>query len=184
MYIILELLSTSPQAQPLSLSDIPTYKTQDPRSGTKVLITSMAPFTPYVFLQCPCTDTSTPVRRLGEGVSANEEENDEDERAFDPRAPRSNYSLYPPEHLLYCADCQQIRCPRCALDEIVSWFCPNCLFEVPSGTVKSEGTRYDSYFCLRIWLLTLMADAHAVASNALYAQRLSPSVVQKHHPKD
>jgi dynactin-4 len=24
----------------------------------------------------------------------------------------------------------------------VTWFCPNCLFEVPSSTVRSEGNRY------------------------------------------
>lgn len=103
---------------------------------------SMASFTPYTYLQCPCTSTSKPVQHPGENTPDSEEDNDEDERAFDPRAPRANYSLYPLEHLLYCEDCHQIRCPRCVLDEIVTWYCPNCLFEVPSSTVKSEGTRY------------------------------------------
>lgn len=28
------------------------------------------------------------------------------------------------------------------LDEIVTHYCPNCLFEVPNSIVKSEGTRY------------------------------------------
>merc|ERR1712093_812756 len=94
----------------------------------------------YTYFQCPCTDTSTPTRRLGEDSPIPAEENSEDDdRTFDPRAPRANYSLYPLEHLLYCEDCHQIRCPRCVLDEIVTWYCPNCLFEVPSSTVKTEG---------------------------------------------
>ncbi|KAH0541332.1 hypothetical protein FGG08_004170 [Glutinoglossum americanum] len=112
---------------------------------------------PYTYISCPCTDTSTPVclskRRgvdevtrnlaktpLGAGDDAEEEE----ERTFDPRSPRSNYSLYPLEHLLYCEDCHQIRCPRCVLDEIVCWFCPNCLFEVSSTMVKMEGNSWNT----------------------------------------
>lgn len=103
----------------------------------------MAEFKPYTYFQCPCTDTSFSTRRrIGDSGPSSEEETDEDERTFDPRAPRANYSLYPLEHLLYCEDCHQIRCPRCVLDEIVCWYCPNCLFEVPSSSVKSEGNRY------------------------------------------
>ena len=89
---------------------------------------------PYSYISCPCTDISS-----SEGVQ--DVEGDEDERTFDPRSPRANYSLYPPEHLLYCEDCHEIRCPRCTLEEIVCWYCPSCLFEVPSSMVKSEGNR-------------------------------------------
>lgn len=28
------------------------------------------------------------------------------------------------------------------MDEVVTWFCPNCLFEVPGGTVRGDGNRY------------------------------------------
>lgn len=41
----------------------------------------------------------------------------------------SNY-LYPLSRLYFCEDCHQIRCPSCVQDEIVSYYCPNCLFEV------------------------------------------------------
>ncbi|KAI9822035.1 MAG: hypothetical protein M1832_003207 [Thelocarpon impressellum] len=103
----------------------------------------MAPALPYTYFSCPCVDTSAPASRgHGEGHAASAEDAEkDDERTFDPRAPRSNYSLYPLEHLLYCEDCHQIRCPRCVLDEIVCWFCPSCLFEVASSTVKSDGNR-------------------------------------------
>lgn len=106
---------------------------------------TMADFKPYTYFQCPCTDSFLPVRNVGsESPTAVSEISEQDDRTFDPRAPRSNYSLYPLEHLLYCEDCHQIRCPRCVLDEIVTHYCPNCLFEVPNSIVKSEGTRYGS----------------------------------------
>jgi dynactin-4 len=89
----------------------------------------MAQAFPYTYYSCDCYDTR-------EKAGA-----DEDERTFDPRNPRSNYALYPLEHLLYCEDCQQIRCPRCVTEETLNWFCPNCLFEVPSSVVKSDGNR-------------------------------------------
>jgi dynactin-4 len=98
----------------------------------------MAALTPYTYIQCPCSDPST----LGHPSDPNSptgSEPDEDDRTFDPRAPRSNYSLYPLEYLLYCEDCHQIRCPRCIAEEIVTYYCPNCLFEVPSSNIKSEG---------------------------------------------
>lgn len=109
-------------------------------------ISTMTSFTPYTYFQCPCTEANPPIRRIGEDVSPSSvSETEQDDRTFDPRAPRAAFSLYPLEHLLYCEDCHQIRCPRCVLDEIVTWFCPNCLFEVPSSTVKSEGNRYFLY---------------------------------------
>src|SRR5436305_1198985 len=102
----------------------------------------MAATLPYTFFQCPCTsDSPTSVRKTGESTRSGSDVEEDDEREFDPRAPRSAFSLYPLEYLLYCEDCQQIRCPRCVLDEIVTWYCPNCLFEVPSSTVKTEGNR-------------------------------------------
>ncbi|QLI64096.1 Dynactin subunit 4 [Metarhizium brunneum] len=97
----------------------------------------MAYPTPYTYIQCPCSDQSAADR----GNALASEDLDDDERTFDPRAPRSNYSLYPLEYLLYCEDCQQIRCPRCVTEETVTYYCPNCLFEVPSSNLRSEGNR-------------------------------------------
>lgn len=98
----------------------------------------MAPVIPYTYIQCPCSDSSALDR--GNDTHSNDSVDDE-ERTFDPRAPRSNYSLYPLEYLLYCEDCQQIRCPRCVNEEVVTYYCPHCLFEVPSSNLRSEGNR-------------------------------------------
>ena len=96
----------------------------------------MARSTPYTYIQCPCSDYLV-AHRSGSPSG----QDYDDERTFDPRAPRSSYSLYPLEYLLYCEDCQQIRCPRCVTEETVTYYCPSCLFEVPSSNLRSEGNR-------------------------------------------
>jgi dynactin-4 len=106
----------------------------------------MAAAIPYTYIQCPCTrdthhDGDREERQDDEDSVGSSEERAGEDDDFDPHNPRANYSLYPIDHLLYCEICAQIRCQRCLVDEIVTWFCPNCLFEVPSSTVKSEGNR-------------------------------------------
>ncbi|KAI4641113.1 hypothetical protein J4E93_007991 [Alternaria ventricosa] len=99
----------------------------------------MAQAFPYTYYACDCFDnnTTTSTKRTTHVLAAF----DDDEETLDPRNPRSNYALYPLEHLLYCEDCLQIRCPRCVIEETLNWYCPNCLFEVPSSVVKSDGNR-------------------------------------------
>ncbi|KAK7923994.1 Dynactin p62 family protein [Apiospora marii] len=104
----------------------------------------MASFAPYTYIQCPCFDLSNQTRQSDGSpspTSQSQSDDDDEERAFDPRSPRSNYSLYPLEYLLYCVDCHQIRCPRCVSEELVTIYCPSCLFEVGSSSVKTEGNR-------------------------------------------
>ena len=97
-----------------------------------------APLFPSILIACPCSDN---VGQRSARSRASEIDIEEDGKTFDPRAPRSAFSLFPLENLLFCEDCNQVRCPRCVQDEIVCYFCPSCLFEVPSSTVKSEGNR-------------------------------------------
>ncbi|KAF5873785.1 putative dynactin p62 family protein [Botrytis fragariae] len=59
----------------------------------------MSTFKPYAYFQCPCSDTSI----LANSSTPPDSPTHEEERTFDPRAPRANYSLYPLEHLLYYA---------------------------------------------------------------------------------
>lgn len=105
--------------------------------------TPMAPFNPYTYIRCPCSELNPYTKRTpdvtAQGLSRAAQ--DDDDHTFDPRAARSNYSLYPLEYLSFCEDCHQIRCPRCVAEEIVCYYCPNCLFEVPSSNIRSEGSR-------------------------------------------
>ena len=116
------------------------------------LLSEMARPFPYTYISCPCAETPTPdpsSKRTSKDLSsknaspsaASESGEEAEEQAFDPRSPRTNFSLYPPEQLLFCEDCHQIKCPRCITEEIVCWYCPNCLFETPSSMVRSEGNR-------------------------------------------
>ena len=107
----------------------------------------MAASLPYTYIQCPCASSSRHDRTAHSSAEAStDSDSDSDdgyaEEDFDPKGARANYSLYPLDHLFYCEICAQIRCQRCLVDEVVTWFCPNCLFEVPGGTVRGEGNRY------------------------------------------
>jgi len=70
-----------------------------------------------------------------------EEEEEEEEQPFNPHSPRANYNPYPLEHLLLCNECFEIRCPRCYFEDVLNYYCPNCLFEVQTHSVKSESNR-------------------------------------------
>ncbi|KAF2237204.1 hypothetical protein EV356DRAFT_557966 [Viridothelium virens] len=97
---------------------------------------------PYTYFACPCTETTSfssttdPYSTEPAGGAAEDEES-----TFHSQSPRANYALYPLEHLLYCEDCHQIRCPRCWVEEIMTWYCPSCLFEYANSMVKSDGNR-------------------------------------------
>ncbi|CAG8694880.1 20668_t:CDS:2 [Cetraspora pellucida] len=90
----------------------------------------------YVHYYCPCPDVS-------KSTTTEEEEEDivESIPDFDINSPRIHFSTFPISKLYFCDDCYQIRCPRCVQEEIVCYYCPNCLFEVPTASVKSERNR-------------------------------------------
>ncbi|GAA5959858.1 hypothetical protein JCM3765_000622 [Sporobolomyces pararoseus] len=44
-------------------------------------------------------------------------------------------------NLLFCEECDAIRCDSCASNEVACYYCPNCLFEVPSASVRGEKNR-------------------------------------------
>ena len=99
---------------------------------------------PYSYISCPCSEASRrPERpnRYSRDISIDGKDQCDEEETFNPHHPRSNFSLFPLEHLLYCEECHDIKCPRCVSEEIICWFCPNCLFEAPASIVRSEGNR-------------------------------------------
>lgn len=155
---------------------------------------------PYTYVSCPCADTpvpdparkrrsrespqkSTPERTNASDQGAKEEkpldtqDEEEEEQTFDPRSPRSNFSLYPPEQLLYCEDCHQIKCPRCITEEIVSWYCPNCLFETPSSMVRGDANRYVNGVLVLVHGPPLITPAQQMRSELLQLSHLHGSAI-------
>ncbi len=122
---------------PIGAQLAPHPKSPRPFLST-ALQTDMAQTFPYTYYACDCYNGNATAPKRASQVPTDA---DEQEHTFDPRNPRSNFALYPLEHLLYCEDCQQIRCPRCVIEETLNWYCPSCLFEVPSSVVKSDGNR-------------------------------------------
>ena len=95
----------------------------------------------YTYYSCPCSDPSASAQAIGEAAPTQQEEEENEGKTFSPRSPRANFSLFPIDYLMWCEDCHDIKCQRCTVEEIVCWYCPNCLFETPSGMVKSDGNR-------------------------------------------
>jgi len=58
-----------------------------------------------------------------------------------PHLPSTAYSLHDHEALYFCVECDAIRCNRCVSVEVSGYYCPNCLFEVPSASVRAEKNR-------------------------------------------
>ncbi|GIZ39184.1 hypothetical protein CKM354_000257500 [Cercospora kikuchii] len=116
----------------------------------------MAVAFPYSRYACPCSD-------LVGAPTATAAEDEGDDETFNPHAPRAAYSLHPLEQLLYCDECNAPRCLRCCSEEMMCWYCPNCMFEVPSSGVKADGNRcarqcYDCPVC-HANLAVTVADA-------------------------
>ncbi|KAF5380690.1 hypothetical protein D9757_007058 [Collybiopsis confluens] len=61
-----------------------------------------------------------------------------------PHLPSSKNSFHPLHRLFFCEECDAVRCNRCVSVEVSGYYCPNCLFEVPSASVRAEKNRWDS----------------------------------------
>ncbi|PCH39894.1 hypothetical protein WOLCODRAFT_136543 [Wolfiporia cocos MD-104 SS10] len=58
-----------------------------------------------------------------------------------PHLPSSSFSFHPLHSLFFCEECDAVRCNRCVMVEVSGYYCPNCLFEVPSASVRAEKNR-------------------------------------------
>lgn len=45
--------------------------------------------------------------------------------------------------MFFCEECDAVRCNRCVAVEVSGYYCPNCLFEVPSASVREEKNRLE-----------------------------------------
>jgi hypothetical protein len=82
--------------------------------------------------------------------------------------PQCNGSKLPLCLLYACADCAWIGCADCVTDEILSVYCPQCLFETPSLSIQPQQARYalmdlsngaNDAWCVQLWSrLLCMSD--------------------------
>ena len=121
-------------------------------------------------IHCPCANSPADAPPPNEADSstvafeADQEDEEQTRRVFDPFHPRAKYSLHPIGYLYFCQECQAIRCPRCVQEEIVSAFCPMCFFEVPLTSIKADGNRHITP------LIALMnLDVYGIAFSVLFA---------------
>ena len=86
-----------------------------------------------------------------------------------PHLASSSHHFHPLHELFFCEECDAIRCNRCVSVEVSGYYCPNCLFEVPSASVRAEKNRYAISYLHILRLHSTLLDAHAIASCVLYA---------------
>ncbi|KAG8968472.1 hypothetical protein FRC05_001539 [Tulasnella sp. 425] len=59
----------------------------------------------------------------------------------EPTLPSSAFAFHALHTLYFCEECDLVRCNRCVSVEVSGYYCPNCLFEVPSASVRAEKNR-------------------------------------------
>lgn len=100
-----------------------------------------------VHYACPCTDiTRSPTFEAFATTEDTAQEQEvqqaeQDDSPFNPHTTRANFALHPLEHLLFCTECNDLRCPRCYYEEALSYYCPSCLQDRTSTSVKTESNR-------------------------------------------
>ncbi|RUS13406.1 hypothetical protein BC937DRAFT_95380 [Endogone sp. FLAS-F59071] len=104
---------------------------------------------PFVHYYCPCPDIyyeseatsesagSVPLAPIADAT-----------HTLDISSPRTEFSLHSLSRLYFCEDCHQIRCPACVQDEIISYYCPNCLFEVRLLSCRTTNRYIPGYVVL------------------------------------
>ncbi|KAI7963073.1 hypothetical protein MJO28_001167 [Puccinia striiformis f. sp. tritici] len=61
---------------------------------------------------------------------------------FDQPAPSIvGIHYHPLSSLLFCEECDAVRCELCVSCELNCYYCPNCLFEVPAANIRSQKNR-------------------------------------------
>ncbi|OMJ18640.1 Dynactin subunit 4 [Smittium culicis] len=87
-----------------------------------------------VFYMCSCTTNSINDSTL-ENLDPNILRNYISKVASQNDFPTKIHTL---SQLYYCYDCKEIKCSSCTFIEPQVYYCPKCLFEVPSASVRSE----------------------------------------------
>lgn len=72
-------------------------------------------------------------------------------------------ALSPPARLYFCRHCIKLRCPLCVSHEVDSYYCPNCLENMPSAEAKVKKNRCANCFDCPSCGNTLSTRATAVA---------------------
>lgn len=102
-----------------------------------------------------------------------------------PRSLWDPFSRFPLEYLYFCEYCQSIKCPRCVDEEIVSHYCPVCLFEVTPYTARLEGNRCprNCFKCPECMTAVNTRSVTGASSNSIGSEKASdkPSA---HSPYD
>ncbi|KAF9581977.1 hypothetical protein BGW38_000821, partial [Lunasporangiospora selenospora] len=95
--------------------------------------------------QTETSDTTRPSSALvlagqqpGEASSSFQPQNETDKALYSSGNHSDTHGSIPLSRLYFCDSCDELRCPKCVQDEIVCYYCPHCLFDAPTASVKTE----------------------------------------------
>ncbi|CDR87097.1 related to dynactin subunit p62 [Sporisorium scitamineum] len=96
---------------------------------------------PHVLYYCPCNQAHLHANAASTSTHRATSSLGSPPPGLPAYSPASRYAFHPLDTLYFCDECDQIRCNRCVTVDISSYYCPNCLFEVPGASVKAEKNR-------------------------------------------
>ncbi len=92
-----------------------------------------------------------------------------------PTVASSTFAFQPLHALYFCEECDRVRCNRCVAVEVSGYYCPNCLFEVPSASVRAEKNRSVQQGSTSYSHINVYSDVPETVSNVLIVETHSPS---------
>lgn len=108
----------------------------------------MSPHYPQIQVFCPCSEPATALagatashntsRSSPSSPSVGDREDTDESSTAAPESIWLDDARHNLETLYFCDYCETLRCPRCVQEEVISRYCPNCLFEVTSQTAKAD----------------------------------------------
>lgn len=101
---------------------------------------------PRVLYHCPCSTTPTYLQHTAAASSSTSSSTPANSFSLPAaqsqiKPPIPSSSAYPLSSLYFCEECDSIRCSLCVTADVGSYYCPNCLFDVPAASVKTERAR-------------------------------------------
>ncbi|KND02559.1 uncharacterized protein SPPG_03017 [Spizellomyces punctatus DAOM BR117] len=135
---------------------------------------------PYVYYQCHCHQQARIPSNTQTTPTGHDDETTEPPRTADI------LSLFPISRTYYCDHCHQLRCPLCISEEIACYYCPNCLFEVPTASVKAEKNRcgrncFECPECQNTLTVVSLVDPAATGTAETAAGGTAPATGNTHY---
>ncbi|KAK5665668.1 hypothetical protein QVD99_007318 [Batrachochytrium dendrobatidis] len=93
---------------------------------------------PFIRYQCHCSGQD-----ILQSITKSTSQDGTDSTTADfvqsaPLLPVNGLQVHTLDRLLFCSVCNELKCDGCVSQEVSCCYCPNCMFEVPTTSIKTE----------------------------------------------